>query len=1334
MSKIEGNPCAGVDEVHKEELISAIRSRRAFWDDLAKKSGKDLHYPDASEDDLVGLALSGGGIRSAMYNLGLLQAFEESGLMKHVDYMASVSGGGYTNGFYSLHHSETLEPLEHQGTAGNETDKQTPIPGATHAMPGTSSQSKKSQTKLTAGSREILHRSKKLAINTEKFLLHGQYLNRPIEFMASYIFRTLVMSATVLSLVVACASAIAILFRYFDEPRVRVWLGLLDLDSDLRVGLFSCGLVAVAILAVRAIVLWCMRVRERPLRTNPGQPALIVLASFLLGISIMIGNGDFAVSQGTGWLPQKIDLKSLQWPIIILIVLAFSPLLKLPSLLRSERANATMWQKFALSIVLCCTTWGTAFALVGWIGQENVSGFATNRPPKFHRYDIKNYAELAGLLQNAEPNENSELNAKRKVDDLSWLIVDADGKVKVASNEILGFTQTKNAAEQRLRSENLKWHSWWEPYNACLSRYLQVVGASILTVKSNVQDVVHSERSIYSLGPTLTDALDKSISNGIATQPESIAARSESGKLASKDWEAISSKTQRLLDLVAMRIVGLPKEISGLDMSALVKKEHLESGNLDEHDIQSVVGAWIAKGGKLLYKGGVKYRDLDAFHSLTEKAWLNREKLDFSGFTELEFWRLNRMCLEVAYPRVFKERAWVSTSVVVREDQWFRLVICFWSFAIHVLCVFLLDMNWTCAWFHFYKARVHATFLQGGNHNIVPLKSLKPHMHGAPYPLFVAGMVVPQIPNYIDESSKGSDVGNPSKLDGSYASDWYSFMFSPLYCGWLPCRNTKMATYLPTEKFWDKRVGVEDAVVLSGAAVTPWMSANTSLQFLMHLFNFRLEQWVPNTMLPQPTNRRFSLIDMAREFWTGRLVAAGDSPTENCRYVVVADGGFREFLGVEELVARRCRVIIVSDAGCNNGLFEFGVLADLIRKLRLDHGIQVLDLDQERPLDTRRLRRTEELENKSPQHFVLGRIRYPERRSLDGENVPKEALLVYVQMSLTGDEDIDIEQFRKTNPNFPDEPISNQFYSREQVESFRQLGEHIGRLLCRDISDFDCTGSTGIATVGKAQVNAKSSTLLDLQDERIRRLEDAFRSSYRAECRQEGFIADDDARIGWILDKQVKGSTLATVHAYESDSNHRRQLVVRDYVWAILDGVPMESHDHIQPADLYGIAVECNRRHAGFRPEWPTSYFQVGGRDLLIKAAQIADETFSAIGDDKEFEEWCKGNVPEHTRAPLPIQKLCRLAVMLPRAVFRKSGSRTSAEVLVCMLARAMFPNRDFELDRMQWISCEKAQSALRSAIRTGKASEVEGTINNLVRLQKPKRSPDAPTRAATNP
>ncbi len=66
----------------------------------AIRQGRDaLSLPD--EAGLVGLALSGGGIRSATFCLGVIQAFARAKKLAAVDYLSSVSGGGYIGGWLS---------------------------------------------------------------------------------------------------------------------------------------------------------------------------------------------------------------------------------------------------------------------------------------------------------------------------------------------------------------------------------------------------------------------------------------------------------------------------------------------------------------------------------------------------------------------------------------------------------------------------------------------------------------------------------------------------------------------------------------------------------------------------------------------------------------------------------------------------------------------------------------------------------------------------------------------------------------------------------------------------------------------------------------------------------------------------------------------------------------------------------------------------------------------------------------------------------------------------------------------------------------------------------
>jgi hypothetical protein len=55
----------------------------------------------AHDNNLLGLALSGGGIRSATFNLGVIQRLAALRLLHRIDYLSTVSGGGYIGGWLS---------------------------------------------------------------------------------------------------------------------------------------------------------------------------------------------------------------------------------------------------------------------------------------------------------------------------------------------------------------------------------------------------------------------------------------------------------------------------------------------------------------------------------------------------------------------------------------------------------------------------------------------------------------------------------------------------------------------------------------------------------------------------------------------------------------------------------------------------------------------------------------------------------------------------------------------------------------------------------------------------------------------------------------------------------------------------------------------------------------------------------------------------------------------------------------------------------------------------------------------------------------------------------
>ena len=80
--------------IYKFCFLMGIREKEVGW---IKNRREHVHEHTRHDpyNDAMGLALSGGGIRSATFNLGLLQALERCNILKSVDYLSTVSGGGY---------------------------------------------------------------------------------------------------------------------------------------------------------------------------------------------------------------------------------------------------------------------------------------------------------------------------------------------------------------------------------------------------------------------------------------------------------------------------------------------------------------------------------------------------------------------------------------------------------------------------------------------------------------------------------------------------------------------------------------------------------------------------------------------------------------------------------------------------------------------------------------------------------------------------------------------------------------------------------------------------------------------------------------------------------------------------------------------------------------------------------------------------------------------------------------------------------------------------------------------------------------------------------------
>lgn len=262
-----------------------------------------------------------------------------------------------------------------------------------------------------------------------------------------------------------------------------------------------------------------------------------------------------------------------------------------------------------------------------------------------------------------------------------------------------------------------------------------------------------------------------------------------------------------------------------------------------------------------------------------------------------------------------------------------------------------------------------------------------------------------------------------------------SFLFTPAFCGYqLPGNDdTGVAAYQKTDDYLVDQMGKRQGwlalgtpVTISGAAASPnaGYHTNPATAFLMTVFNVRLGWWIQNTSEHERWTRpgpKLSIRYLLKE-----LLA---STTDTDNFVYVSDGGHFENLGIYELVRRRCRYIIASDAGCDPD-YGFEDLGNAIRKCRIDLGIDI-------EIDPAAIVPDPET-GRSLFHCAVGTIHY-ERR----DPVATPGYLLYIKASLTGNEPTDVDQYKSQHPAFPHESTGDQWYSESQFESYRKLGHHV---------------------------------------------------------------------------------------------------------------------------------------------------------------------------------------------------------------------------------------------------------------------------------------------------
>jgi len=272
------------------------------------------------------------------------------------------------------------------------------------------------------------------------------------------------------------------------------------------------------------------------------------------------------------------------------------------------------------------------------------------------------------------------------------------------------------------------------------------------------------------------------------------------------------------------------------------------------------------------------------------------------------------------------------------------------------------------------------------------------------------------------------------------------FTISPLHCGTSSKSeiSTKEAgnaeardagAYRPSRAYGDPDgMSLGTAMAISGAAANPNMGyhSSPSVALLMTMFNVRLGWWLGNpgregAQTFSHEGPAIAIVPLIQETF--------GLTTDTRKYVHVSDGGHFENLGLYEMVRRRCRLIVISDAG-RDPTYAFEDLGNAVRKISIDLGVPIrfhrLEALKRRPVDG-----SDILEHCD--YHAIADIDYQEA---DGEGV-KNGLILYVKAGYHGTESAGVRSYAMANLDFPHQSTANQWFGESQFESYRSLGFEI---------------------------------------------------------------------------------------------------------------------------------------------------------------------------------------------------------------------------------------------------------------------------------------------------
>ena len=991
--------------------IHARRKRIAPIDDSVPDQGRPRR--------LCGLSLSGGGIRSATFNLGLLQALNEKGKLASFDYLSTVSGGGYVGGWWSAWLSRERNPHEiFPGPAQVETDRDERRAFLEDAARVSEHQERPqiNDSSVTAGTDPIHHlRLFSNFLTPHKGLLSGDTWRAIATIGRNLILTWLILLPIVLATIMLGQSWFAL-----SASTAHGFLWRPDLSeyvtSQHRSGMIPAERAAVpgkrdahdlANRLVSAVLL----------------PALLLIGSVLCVALWMVANRRcwmfrdvvVVILSGVAWTLLTwfmAEVLSIRVAVAFLIALAvWFVILSVSLAIWQERNQATaadtdFWKNRLVNVQTTTLKYAVFIGVVllfAAFGHEFVDFLLFNQQFK---------SNLASSVARAG----------------GWSAI----AIAVLSSIYAAFKASPTGG-QEVSTRNVK-----QPLGQRLAfavappLLLIVLGLALSWIGHRLYTTVYrddKEQLWFVVCGTLISAMLFLIFALYEFRPP----QKWKSLIVIAIWLAISIGQYFLpLEAIQEHLVTIGA------VTAVVAAVALAARAFITRNLPIVLGAAMIAGGALWL---LRHFALTGVDFVLQRSHL--PQLIVGGILGT----LTLLIFELISGKGANTRSIALMSCGFVMFVLLGAAACSGGAAwrtLSMVAVISTILGWVVAlgWLadpnaltvhEFYKARLIRAYMGASNErrgkainaditDAVPgddvlLCDLENTRQGAPYHLINTTL------NLVG----GRDLATQQRF-----SDF--FVMSKLFCG------SMRTGYRPTRKYACGTISLGTAVSVSGAAASPNMGAQTpsaALSALLTLFNIRLGYWAPTP------NRSYWRAGSVRLWPFYSLQELLSQTTDLLPFCYLTDGGHFDNSGVYSLIQRGCSFIVYSDCGADPAV-TLDDIGNLIRKVRIDFGteIELTDIEAFRS-------------NPPKTHFVIGTIHYSKAHAAAIGLPANECsgTLVIVKPNRTPGASADVLQYGYTNNTYPQQTTADQWYDEAQFESYRKLGQISGEALLasRDI-------------------------------------------------------------------------------------------------------------------------------------------------------------------------------------------------------------------------------------------------------------------------------------------